>query len=75
MKESEVIIFVDRNPNATIEDVQNFIFNRVSDLKKQNRLGITGLSRLAGSYQIQGRNEERKKIIETLRRQYGLWCD
>ena len=75
MKESEVIIFVDRNPDSTPGMVQQFVRERVEDIDERHKFEVVGLSRLAGSYQIQGRIGEHKEVIKMLRLEYGLWCD
>ena len=79
MKESDVIIFVDRNPDTTPGKVIKFVngdvikFPGSVDHTKRDLI-ITGLCRLAGSYQCQGRDEDHKKVIEILRKDFGLWC-
>ena len=79
MNEAEVITFVDENPDATVFEIKKFIAEQIAfnpfNYPLGEKLEIIGLSRLAGSYQIQGRDEDHKRIIDMLRLEYGLWTE
>lgn len=75
MNDTDIIIYVDKHPNLTINQLLDYLFNTVTDLERRTQLEIIGLSRLAGRHQIQGNHDQHKFIINKLRKEYGMWCD
>ena len=79
MNSVDVIIYVDTNHyELTPEKLKDYIRSQTSetiDIKERVSLEIEGLSRLAGHFQIQGKFDEHKEVVEMLRMEYGLWTD
>ena len=77
MNSADVITYVDKNHHVlTPEKLKDHIRAQgVEPVLDRQVLEMEGLSRLAGHFQIQGRFDEHKEVVEILRMEYGLWTD
>ena len=75
MKIADILLFVDRHENPTVDDILQHVETNTRFFVEQGRLKKFGLARLAGRYQCEGRDAEHAALMEMLKRDYGLCHD